>query len=178
MRRLALLGIAAVAVGALTLVERGLAGFFQLDYLFVSAVGVLAVVFGLRYALAGRWATRWTAEIESPEPRYRSTVLGEEVETALGSGGQLGIGRRAELRRRLRDVAADVLVTYAGYDREGAETAVEEGTWTDDPVAAGYLAEPIDLPRRLQVRNLLRRRSMVRTCVERSLTAIEEVREP
>lgn len=178
MRRLALVGIAAVALGVVTLVERGLTGFLQLDYLFVSAVGVLAVVFGFRYALAGRWATRRTADVESPEPRYRSTVLGEEVETALGTAGQAGIRRRAELRRRLRGVAEDVLVTHTGYDREAAETAVEEGTWTDDPVAAGYLAEPVDLPRRMRVRNLLRRRSTVRACVERSLDAIEEVREP
>ena len=116
--------------------------------------------------------------MEPPEPRYRSAVLGGEVETALRTDGQPGIERRAELRRRLRSVAVDVLVAHAGYERAAAREAVDDGTWTDDGAAAGYLADPIALPRRLRVRNLLRRRSTVRLCVRRSVAAIEEVREP
>lgn len=177
MRRLALLGIAAALLGVVTLLDRGLTGFLQLGSLFVDAVGVLAIVFGLRYALARRSTARWTTDVESPEPRYQSAVPGGEVETALGTGGRAGIDRRAELRRRLQAVAEDVLVAHAGHDRETAVRAVEDGTWTDDPVAAGYLADPVDLPRRLRVRNLLRRRSTIRICVERSLSAIEEARE-
>ena len=160
----------------MTVLDRGIAGFLELDYVFVSAVGVLAGVFGLRYALAARSRIRRTVEVEAPEPRYRSTVPGEEVKTALRRHARVGVARRAELRRRLRELAAGVLVTYGGYDREAAERAVEEGTWTDDPVAAGYLADPVDLPRRFRVRNLLRRRATVRVCVERSLAAIGEVR--
>lgn len=176
MRRLALVGVAAVLLGVVTVLDRGLVGFLQLSYLFVSAVGALALVFGLRYAVAARGRPRRTADVEAPEPRYRSAVLGREVEAALRESGSVGAARRGELRRRLQDVAVDVLVTYGGHDREAAERAVEAGTWTDDPVAAGYLADPIDLPRRFRVRHLLRQRATVRACVERSLTAIREVR--
>lgn len=178
MRRLALLGIVVVAVGFVTLLDRGLAGFFQLDYLFVSAVSALAIVGGARYVYGARSNPRRTVDVESPEPRYRSAVLGEDVEPALRATGQEGTTRRAELRRRLQALAVDALVTHAGYDREAAAAAIEDGTWTDDDVAAGYLATPVSLPRRMRVRNVLQRRATARTCVIRSLDAIEEVQSP
>ena len=174
MRRLAILGIAAVAVGLVALFDRGVV--LGVDLRVVDVVGVLAVVAGIRYALAARATDRRRADIEPPEPRHRSAVLGDEVETALRATGRDGVARRAELRRRLRGVAVDVLVAHGGYDRAAAEAAVDNGTWTDDPVAAGYLAEPASLPPRMRVRNLLRRRSTVWRCVERALTAVEEVR--
>ena len=178
MRRLTVVGVVAVALGVAALFELGLLATLDLGSVVVSGLGVLAVLGGLRYAVDRRGRPRRAAEVEPPEPRYRSAVLGGEVETALRTGGQPGIERRAELRRRLRSVAVDVLVAHAGYDRAAAREAVDDGTWTDDGAAAGYLADPVALPRRLRVRNLLRRRSTVRLCVRRSVAAIEEVREP
>ena len=175
MRRLAPVGVAAVLLGFVTLVDRGVAGFFKLNYIVVSAVGALAITVGAYYANAARKTPRRTTAVDAPEPRHRSAVLGAAVRTALGAGGRVGDARRAELRRRLQDVAVDALVVHGGQDRRAAARAVEDGTWTDDAVAAGYLAEPRRLPRRWRVRKLLRRRSTTRACVERSLDAIEEV---
>ena len=177
-RRLTVIGVVAVVLGVAALLEVGFPAGLPLGSVAVSAVGTLAVLGGLRYALARRWQPRRAVEVEPPEPRYRSAVLGAEVGTALRTGGQVGIEQRAELRRRLRAVAVDVLVAHAGYDREDAREAVDEGTWTDDEAAAGYLADPVALPRRLRVRNLLLRRSTVRRCVRRSVAAIEEAKEP
>lgn len=178
MRRLGLVGLATVLLGFVTLVDRGVAGFFNFGTLFVSGVGVLAIVFGARYAYGARSTTRETVDVDPPEPRYRSAVLGEDVEVALRAGGRVGTARRAGLRRHLQDVAVDVLVVHGGTGHEAAVRAVDDGTWTDDPVAAGYLADPEALPRRWQARRLLRRRSTERALVERTVDALEEVRGP
>lgn len=171
MRRLAPVGTAAVLFGFVTLLDRGVAGLFQLNYLVVSAVGALAIAVGARYANVARK----TPSVDPPEPRHRSGVLGVAVGTALGTGGRIGEARRAELRRRIQDVAVDALVTSGGRDRAAAARAVEAGSWTGDAVAAGYLAEPQSLPRLWRVRGLVRPRATTRACVERSLDAIEEV---
>lgn len=178
MRRLAPIGVAAALLGFVTLLDRGLAGFLQANYLVVSGVGALAVATGAWYAYGARSTPRRTSDVDPPEPRYRAGVPGGGVEAALGAGGRIGTARRADLRRRLQDVAVDVLVAHAGHDRPSAVHAVDAGTWTDDPVAAGYLAEPETLPRRWRLRRLVRRRATARACVERSLDALEEVRAP
>lgn len=178
MRRLAPIGVAAALFGFVTLVDRGLAGALDVNYLVVSGVGALAVAVGAWYAYGARSTPRRTADVDAPESRYRAGVPAGGVETALAAGGRIGAARRADLRRRLREVAVDVLVAHGGHDRPSAVRAVEAGTWTDDPVAAGYLAEPQALPRRWRLRKLVRRRATARACVERSLHALEEVRAP
>lgn len=45
------------------------------------------------------------------------------------------------LRERLRGTAVDALVAFRDVDRAGAREAVDGGTWTDDPVAAAFLAD-------------------------------------
>ncbi len=176
MQRTAVLGVVAVLLGLAALVEHGLAGRLPLDGPVVTGVGALAILAGLRYAHAARSTPLETATVDAPEPRHRSAVLGEDVEATLRTRGRIGTARRVELRRRLRDVAVDALVAHDGRDRRAAVRAVDDGTWTADPVAAGYLAEPEALPRRWRARRLLRPRSTARRCVARSLDAVEEVR--
>lgn len=178
MRRIALVGVAVVLLGFVTLVDRGVAGFFRFGALFVSGVGALAIVFGARYVYGARSTNRRSVEVDPPEPRHRSAVVGDDVDATLRATGRVGDARRAGLRRHLQDVAVDVLVAHAGHDRPTAARAVEAGTWTDDAVAAGYLAEPEALPRRWELRRLVRRRTTVRACVERVIDALEEVRAP
>jgi len=175
MRRIALIGAVAVCLGIAALVEDTLAGLVPLDGLVVTAVGALAILAGLRYAAAVRTRTVEPVTITAPEPRHRSAVLGEDVDATLRRSGRIGSARRVELRRRLQSVAVDAL-TRDGRSRETARQAIEHGTWTEDPVAAGYLAESRGLPRRWRARRLVRPRSTARRCVARSLDAIEEVR--
>jgi hypothetical protein len=176
MRRFAAVGVVAVLLGLVALVEHTLAGVLPLEGPFVTGVGALAVLAGLQYARTARSTARRTATVDAPEHRHRSRVLGEDVDAALEASGRTGTARRVELQRRVRDVAVDALVTRGRYDRGDAVRAVEEGTWTEDPVAAGYLADPEALPRRWRARQLLRPRSTARACVVRSLDAIAEVR--
>lgn len=177
MRRRALVGLLAAIVGIGMVWFRGLAGVFQLGSLVVTAVGALSVAVGIDYLRRRRGVRRRTATVDPPEPGYRSTVPGEEIDADLAASGAGGAERRGEIRHRLRDVTADVLVADAGYRREDARRAVDDGTWTDDEVAAGYLAEPMQLPPRWQVRNLFRRRSTTRVFVRHTLDALREVHE-
>lgn len=177
MRRLAFVGLAAVCLGFLTLVDRGVAGFFDFGTLLVSAVGALAVVVGGRYALRRRGTTRSTAAVDPPEPRYRSSVPGAAIDRALAGSGLRRPAGGVELRGRLRAAAVATLVARGGVDHDSARRAVEEGTWTDDGVAATYLAVPSRVPTRLAVVGLLRRESATELCVGRTLAAIREVGE-
>lgn len=157
--------------------RRGLAGALQLNALVVTAVGALSIAVGLDYLRRRRGVGRQSATVDPPEPGYRSTVPGEDIDADLAASGPGGAERRSEIRHRLREVTAEVLVANAGYRPEAAQRAIDEGTWTDDEVAAGYLAEPMQIPPRLQVRNLFRRRSTTRVFVRHTLDAIREVRQ-
>lgn len=172
MRRLALVGLAAVALGFATLVDRGVAGFFDFNALLVSAVGVLAAVAGLRYAHRRRGATRRSADPDPPEPRYRSPVPGAAVDRALAARRVGRVPGGVDVRGRLRAAAVETLVVSGGIDPGTARRAVEEGTWTDDGVAAAYLAVPSRVPRRLVVVGFLRGTAATELCVRRTLDAI------
>jgi hypothetical protein len=177
MYRRTLVGLVAALVGMGMLWSRDLAAALELGSLVVTAVGGLSAVVGLEYLRRRRKTARRSADVDPPEPGYRSTVPGEAADADLSASGAAGAERRSEIRHRLREVVTEVLVADAGYDPEAARAAVDEGTWTDDRVAAGYLAEPMVVPPRLQVRNLFRRRSATRVFVRHTLDALREVRE-
>ncbi|QLD86517.1 hypothetical protein HWV23_12525 [Natronomonas halophila] len=176
MRRRALAGLIAAALGLGMLWFGQLANALPLGSVAVSGIGGLTVVVGLEYLRRRRGTLRNTADVDPPEPGYRSTVPGEDVDADLAAGGAEGAERRSQIRHRLREVTAEVLVANGGYRPEGARQAVDDGTWTDDEVAAGYLAEPMKIPPRLQVRQLFRRRSTTRVFVRHTLDALREVR--
>ena len=68
-RRLTVVGVVAVLLGVATLLEVGFLAGLRFGALVISGVGVLAVLGGLRYALARRWQPRRATEVEPPEPR-------------------------------------------------------------------------------------------------------------
>ncbi|WP_336136070.1 DUF7269 family protein [Natronomonas amylolytica] len=176
MRRRALAGLIAAVLGLGMLWLRELANALPLGSLAVSGIGGLTVLVGLEYLRRRRGTPRKAADVDPPEPGYRSTVPGEDVDADLATTGTEGAERRSRIRHRLREVTAEVLVTTGGYRPEDAQQAVDDGTWTDDEVAAGYLAEPMRIPPRLQVRQLFRRRSTTRVFVRHALDALREVR--
>lgn len=177
MRRRALVGLLAAILGIAMLWRRGLAGVLQLNSLVVTAIGALSIAVGLDYLRRRRRVSRRSATVDPPEPGYRSTVPGEDIDADLAASGPGGAERRSQIRHRLREITAEVLVADAGYPPEAAQRAIDEGAWTDDEVAAGYLAEPMRIPPRLQIRNLFRRRSTTRVFVRHTLDAIREVRQ-
>ncbi|WP_435064612.1 DUF7269 family protein [Halobaculum sp. EA56] len=157
MRATAALGVAAVAFGFVVVVQRGLAGLFDLTYVFVTGAGVLALVQGLRYANEARTAERRATETGDPEERYEVPTPGDADDDLISRRGfsRASVKRRREFRRHLREVAVETLRTRGDYGDEEAESAVDDGEWTDDPVAAWFVGADVRPPRAARLRRLL-----------------------
>ena len=103
------------------------------------AIGAIAVgVFGL---LRG-WRRPVPFEPPAPERRVGSSVPGESLEDAFGEFLPRGesISSDEIVWGGLRRLTIAVLGRWAGWDERTARERVENGTWTDDAVAARYLA--------------------------------------
>jgi hypothetical protein len=78
-----------------------------------------------------------------------------------------------EIRADLRAVAADAVAAAEGCSRRAARERVADGAWTDDRVAAAYLADEGALSLGRRLRSRLRPRRRKRRRVERTVRAIE-----
>jgi hypothetical protein len=180
MRPALLAGIAGVGLGVAAILDRGVAGVFDLDYLFVTFLGVVAGTIGIYYLSRRRRTPRERTSFDDPERRYRAAVPGDDLDERirrlpLAPGIR---GTRRDVRDRLREAAVRSLVTHAGYEREAARNAVESGEWTDDPVAASFLAEGRKYPPGIRVKALFGRVDLPEAGARRSVEAIVAVIEP
>lgn len=162
MRPLAILGVAAVAVGFVAVVNRGVAAAIDPSTVVVTLIGALAVVQGVRYANERRGRDRRTADPGEPERRAPATVPGADLDeriarmTAASPGGYAS---RREFRERVRAVAVAAVARKRNCSTGAAERAVETGAWTDDPTAAAFFAGDATYPIRIRLRAAVRGRS-------------------
>jgi hypothetical protein len=130
------------------------------DYLVVAGLGVLALAV-LVVMLVARAASS-VDEASSPDPEFveRVPVLGAEfddlVENGLGVRATYFSDEPEAVREDLREKAIRTLVRTRGLDRETARDRVEAGRWTDNRVAAEFLATGGVVPRSARVRAALR----------------------
>ena len=180
MRPAIVAGLVAVALGAVSILDRGVAGLFDLDYLFVTFVGVLSGVMGLYYLNRRRGVCRETVDFDDPERRYRVAVPGDDLDERIGVLSARSGHREPglDLRDRLHEAAVRSLVVHAGYDRAAALDAVESGEWTDDPAAASFLADDGRYPPRLQLKAFFGRADLSAIGARRTVEAIAAVMEP
>lgn len=168
-------GIAAVVLGIGSVVTGRTFG-FRLDYLFVTLIGVLALLQGIRYVARRRREIRFT-ETGDPELRYEVPTPGDDFDRDLATSRSLSsrtVKRRRAIRERLREAAIEALAVRENRDRTAAERLVAQGEWTDDPYAAALLAEgSVSLPPTAWLRNLFRRKSQFAHDVSRAVDAIE-----
>lgn len=178
MRRTAVLGVLAVVFGFVVVLQRGLAGLFDLTYVFVTGAGVLALVQGLRYANEARTTDFRTTETGDPEDRYEVPVPGDADDEQVSTRGfsRASVKRRREFHRHLRRVAVGTLRARGDYADDEVKTAVDAGTWTDDPVAAWFLGNDVAPPRSARLRSLLGSDVEFRFGVARSVDALVEAR--
>ncbi len=197
MRRLEALdseGVATAVVGAGALLAIGaviLGGFLPsvrpltvILYPFATLFPVL----GAAIAVGACWWA-WTADrsdgsqlLEGPPPEAGDTdaeqSVGRETEwDLLAAGGGRYRCRRNEsaaaVRRRLVDGAVRVVTTKRGLATDAAREAILAGTWTDDPVAAAFLAEDLTQPPRERLRAAVDPGAAYHRRVRRTLAAIE-----
>lgn len=115
------------------------------DYLVVAAVAGFFGLLSLPVLASGRAANLDQTETPDPERPATAPSAGrrlEERRTSLAVALPLvGRARRVRLRDRLRRTAVGALVRTTGCGRETARARVEQGDWSDDPVASTFLAE-------------------------------------
>lgn len=145
-----------VALGLASLVGYAVPG-LNATYVFVTFVGVLAGIQGLRYALRRRKVTVHETETGDSERRYRVPVPGDDADRELALPGEWR-GRRGSstVRERVRETAVRTLVLRNNCTEAEAEARIEAGTWTDDPVAARYLGADASVPLRTRLRLAVR----------------------
>ncbi|MFC6757197.1 MULTISPECIES: DUF7269 family protein [Haloarcula] len=111
------------------------------DYFLLGAFGGVALV-----VLSWMVARRATGQVEQAAPPDPETVPdaprpGERVDEMLARlPWALSTADRAYLRERLRTAAVSDQLGE-GRSRASARERVESGAWTDDPVAARFLAD-------------------------------------
>ncbi|MEE6211193.1 hypothetical protein U3A55_13670 [Salarchaeum sp. III] len=158
-RRVALaVGVAAVALGVTLVVAPGFAGAFSTNRTAVFALGGLAALLAIRALSTRRAASREAASLPEVESRVTFDRPGTDYIDRIREAASSRLNRDArELRAELRETAVRVLTTYDGYTQDGAESALDAGTWTDDPYAAAFFARTTPpRPLRLQLRDVFR----------------------
>lgn len=179
-RVVTVVGLGAVGFGLVSVALRETFG-FSLSYTFVTLLGLLAVAQGLR-AVSGRRGTDGEeTETGDPELRYLVPTPGDDFDELLGdtAGWSLqSVSRQRDVRDRLHRVAVDALATYEHCTAEEARERIEEGTWTDDPVAASFLSDSVPAPPLgVRLRQLVRRESGFGYRVARTVDAIDALQE-
>jgi hypothetical protein len=125
-------------------------------------------------------AERFEALLDAPPERVTATrdeltagALDAQIDGAVAGDDHA----LAAVRERLADVAAAALTRHTDHTAASAEEAVAAGTWTDDPVAAAFLAGPAGpvfaLPAR--TRRWLDPETERRRRIDRTVRAVEAV---
>lgn len=147
-------GLVAVAVGALVVVAPSSAELLPVDgivealgepWLFVAAFGVAGLVVLVAVMLARAVGGLDESTPPDPEDVYRVPSAGHRFDQFVDGDADLRDhlfgDHHEQVRRRIRDTVLATLMRTGGLSREEARAAVENGTWTDDSVAAAFLSE-------------------------------------
>ena len=169
MNRLGAVGLVAFVLGVALMVAPGLFP-VPLSRAPVYLVGLAAFAQAYR-VLAGR-LRHGIRRAETPDPEVpRSTPppgadLREAIDDFVG-GGQF------YRRHGLRSVVVAVLTRYAGVSEEEARASVDDGTWTDHPLATLYLEDdPPSATLRDRIGRALRRESRHEVSRRRTIEAV------
>lgn len=171
-RALGYVGAAAVVGGVLVVAVDGLDSVPGVAVA-VVLVALAAVLFGFGALLDRRFSD---AERPSPpvvERSYSVPVPGDDLDPTTGDASA-SVAFRRGLTRRV--VAA--LVERRELSEDAAETAVDDGSWTDDPVAAAYLGdETVRFPLRVRLRSWFGGEDRTELSARRTVDALERLRE-
>ena len=173
-------GLAFVLGGFLVLFQRGLAGLFDVSFTFVTGVGILALILGLNYFNVGRQTERRAAELPDVELRYEATQPGTETDELLADAASLsraGVAARRDFRERLHEATTETLLRRGDLPSEAAATtAVDDGEWTSDAVAAWFLADTTDdAPFSVRLRGVVSSESGFVFAARRTVAAVDAV---
>ncbi|WP_053946929.1 DUF7269 family protein [Halolamina sediminis] len=147
-RALAGLGAVAVLVGLFVSFQQEFAGLFPGNWIFVLLIAVAAGIQSVSTVLARRRTPIYETETGDPERRYEAPTPGDDLHELMGfaSNRSRGANRsRDQVRERLVAVAAAAIADAEGCPESEAHDRIEDGEWTDDPVAAWFLSRDVGL---------------------------------
>lgn len=153
-----ILGAIAVIIGLLFIVQREFAAALSLEWTLVLFIAIVAGIQALRFVQERRHTPLEATETGDPERRYEAPTPGDDADESLSlASGWSRRGRRsrAQLRERVAEAAIAAIVDTTGCTREEAIEKIEQGEWTDDPVAAWFLSDTVELGPRQRLRLLL-----------------------
>lgn len=142
-------------------------------------VGLLAVVIGIRTLVNRSDANRTSTP--DPERRTAVPVPGETLAEAVDTFRTVDTSYRAAGRRTaqgLRAAAVAALTRFDGCTEEEASRQLEDGTWTDDPMAAAFLSPSLEDPSRSirdRLADVTGRQSRFYTQVRHAVAAIAAI---
>lgn len=152
---LAVLGTTLLGLGLVTTLVAGattgaigaVVGLLGNDYLFVVPLGLVGV--GAMAAALVRRSVRGVDQATPGDPERVPTgdPPGASFDRLLGGGIRAALDarrRRERARGRLRGAAVRTVMRSANCSHGEALRRVDEGSWTDDPAAASFLAEDGD----------------------------------
>jgi hypothetical protein len=179
----AVLAVAAVVLG----------GFVSSIRLFIAPLYLFAVLLpavGVAIAAGVCWKA-WTADRSRSPPLLEGTPPEEAVTPTEYTAGREADrmltaatgswyrcrpnGTGADVRRCLVDGAVRVSTTKRGLAADTARDAVQSGTWTDDPVAAAFLADDLRQPLDERLRAAIDPGAAHVRRVRRTLAAIDAI---
>lgn len=185
---------AVVSAGAvLAIVAVGLGSFVSSIRLFIAPLYLFAVLLpalGVVIAAGVCWRV-WNADRSRGAPLIEGTPPEEAptpTEYAAGRDADRTLTAAArgwyrcqpnqsitDVRRQLADGAVRVITTKRGLAADAARDAVRSGAWTDDPVAAAFLADDVRQPPGERLRAAADPGTAHVRRVRRTLAAIEAI---
>ncbi|ELZ06217.1 hypothetical protein C482_00305 [Natrialba chahannaoensis JCM 10990] len=189
------LAIGLVGVGSLgTIAVIALGGYLPgVGSQFVGLLYPFALLFpafGLGVLVLTLWWV-WNTSYVSPQPIHRGPApeqgetghlepVGRSTEHSLEIAATAQYRCSAsssayEIRTRLTENAVRIVRTRRGLDRETARERVENGTWTDDRVAAAFLSADQPQPLGEQFRNAVDPGTAYYRRVDRTIAAISAI---
>lgn len=179
---LAAAGVAAVGLAAALVVAPGaLAALLPVEALVRSTPLAERGGRALAVVLVGCGCLLWVVRSGASTDDGESTFDPFREESAVGQAFDRRFARavdgaadrrdREEVRETLRSLAVDVVTRTTSRSRASALEVVDRGEWTDDPVAAAYVAG--ELPPRERLRGWVRPRRATARRVERTVAALE-----
>lgn len=163
-RDLASLGAALVLAGVAVSLFPGLDPAQFLTPRVLTALATLAALVGIA-AIVRSGAGTGDAEATTGESAAGAgaelPTIGDGFEDALADVERMSAVRLrtsdgpAYLREQLRQAAVVTVARERGLGHEAAAGHVDDGTWTDDPVAAAFLSPTVEAPWQLRLRELL-----------------------
>lgn len=177
-RTLFVSGLLTVLVGVLLVVTGTSLSIIGDRVTLFGLFGLLALIQTVRTAREFLTASRGYVEMPTVEGSQSAIVLGNPFDRALErskSRDQRAERNRTSVRRYLRATAIGTLVAATGASASEAQQQVEEGTWTNDSVAAALFLTNAPLTWRDRVRALLGRETTFQQQVRRAVTVLEQI---